>query len=44
MSLLNGVLIMVLVTAILGAVLTQRFAPHMLESAPDRHATGNIAV
>jgi Kef-type K+ transport system membrane component KefB len=36
---LNGVLIMVLVTAILGPVLTQRFAPRMLESAPDRPAS-----
>jgi Kef-type K+ transport system membrane component KefB len=35
---LNGVLIMVLVTAILGPVLTQRFALRMLESAPDRPA------
>jgi Kef-type K+ transport system membrane component KefB len=35
---LNGVLIMVLVTSILGPVLTQRFAPHMLESAPERPA------
>ncbi len=33
---LNGVLIMVLVTSILGPVLTQRFAPRMLASAPDR--------
>jgi hypothetical protein len=39
---LNGVLIMVLVTAILGPVLTQRFAPRMLEPAtPDRRATGD---
>jgi hypothetical protein len=29
---LNGVLIMVVVTAILGPVLTQRFAPGMVES------------
>ena len=35
---LNGVLIMVLVTSILGPVLTQRFAPRMLEPAPDRPA------
>jgi hypothetical protein len=33
---LNAVLIMVLVTAILGPVLTQRFAPGMLQAAPDR--------
>jgi Kef-type K+ transport system membrane component KefB len=32
---LNGVLIMVLVTSILGPVLTQRFAPRMLEELPD---------
>ncbi len=31
---LNGVLIMVLVTAILGPVLTQRFAPRMVEEVP----------
>ena len=36
---LNGVLIMVLVIA-LGPVLTQRFAPRMLESARDRDANG----
>jgi hypothetical protein len=30
----NGVLIMVLVTSILGPVLTQRFAPRMLKSEP----------
>jgi Kef-type K+ transport system membrane component KefB len=35
---LNGVLIMVLVTAILGPVLTQRFAPRMLEVSPDHPA------
>ena len=39
---LNCVLIMVLVTAILGPVLTQRFAPRMLEAASDRPANGNI--
>ena len=33
------VLIMVLVTAILGPVLTQRFAPRMLELAQDRPAS-----
>ena len=33
---LNSVLIMVLVTSVLGPVLTQRFAPRMLEPAPDR--------
>ena len=33
---LNAVLIMVLVTAIVGPVLTQRFAPRMVEAAPDR--------
>jgi hypothetical protein len=33
---LNGVLIMVLLTSILGPVLTRRFAPRMLASAPDR--------
>jgi Kef-type K+ transport system membrane component KefB len=32
----NGVLIMVLVTSIVGPVLTQRFAPRMLEPAVDR--------
>jgi Kef-type K+ transport system membrane component KefB len=32
---LNGVLIMVLVTSVLGPVLTQRFAPQMLETAPE---------
>jgi hypothetical protein len=32
---LNGVLIMVLVTSILGPVLTQRFAPRMLEERPN---------
>ena len=35
---LNAVLLMVLVTAILGPVLTQRFAPGMLQSAVDRPA------
>jgi hypothetical protein len=30
--------IMVLVTSIMGPVLTQRFAPRMLEPAPDRPA------
>jgi hypothetical protein len=33
---LNAVLIMVLVTSVLGPLLTQRFAPGMLEPAPDR--------
>lgn len=33
---LNGVLIMVLVTSILGPVLTQHFAPRMREPTPDR--------
>ena len=33
---LNGVLIMVLVTSILGPVLTQRFAPRVVEAAPER--------
>jgi len=32
---LNGVLLMVLFTAVLGPVLTQRFAPRMLEASPD---------
>ena len=32
---LNGVLIMVLVTSILGPMLTQRFAPRMLASGPE---------
>jgi Kef-type K+ transport system membrane component KefB len=32
---LNGVLIIVLVTSVLGPVLTQRFAPRMLEAAAD---------
>jgi Kef-type K+ transport system membrane component KefB len=36
---INGVLIMVLVTSILGPVLTQHFAPRMLERAPDRAPT-----
>jgi Kef-type K+ transport system membrane component KefB len=40
---LNAVLIMVLVTAILGPVLTQRFAPGMLETTPDRAASANIS-
>jgi Kef-type K+ transport system membrane component KefB len=35
---LNGVLIMVLVTSILGPVLTQHFAPRMLEPEADRRA------
>ena len=39
---LNAVLIMVLVTAILGPVLTQRFAPGMLQGAPDRPAAGDV--
>ena len=30
---LNAVLVMVLVTAILGPILTQRYAPRMLEEA-----------
>ena len=38
---LNAVLIMVLVTAILGPVLTQRFAPRMLGPAPDSRANAN---
>jgi len=37
---LNGVLIMVLFTSILGPVLTQQFAPRMLELAPDGPAPG----
>jgi Kef-type K+ transport system membrane component KefB len=40
---LNAVLIMVLVTAILGPVLTQRFAPRMLGTTPDRAASANIS-
>jgi hypothetical protein len=32
---LNAVLVMVLVTAVLGPMLTQRFAPRMLESELD---------
>ena len=40
---LNGVLIMVLVTSILGPVLTQHFAPRVLQPAPGRPATGNIS-
>jgi Kef-type K+ transport system membrane component KefB len=40
---LNAVLIMVLVTAILGPVLTQRFAPRMLRQAPNTPANGNDA-
>jgi hypothetical protein len=39
---LNAVLIMVLVTAVLGPVLTQRLAPRTLEAASDRPANGNI--
>jgi hypothetical protein len=35
---LNGVLIMVLVTSILGPVFTQHFAPRMLQSEPDASA------
>jgi hypothetical protein len=35
---LNGVLIMALVTSILGPVLTQHFAPRMLETTPKRPA------
>lgn len=38
---LNGVLIMVLVTSVLGPVLTQRFAPRMLEAAPDSSDVAN---
>ena len=37
---LNGVLIMVLFTSILGPVLTQQFAPRMLELPPDGPAPG----
>jgi Kef-type K+ transport system membrane component KefB len=37
---LNAVLVMVLVTAILGPLLTQRYAPDMLEGAADRDASG----
>jgi Kef-type K+ transport system membrane component KefB len=37
---LNGVLILVLVTSILGPVLTQHFAPRMLEPATERSASG----
>ena len=40
---LNAVLIMVLVTAILGPVLTQRFAPGMLQPAPDRAPVDNVS-
>ncbi|HEY3179189.1 MAG TPA: cation:proton antiporter [Casimicrobiaceae bacterium] len=36
---LNAVLMMVLVSAILGPVLTQRFAPRMLGTTPDRAAS-----
>ena len=39
---LNGVLIMVLVTSILGPVLTQHFAPRMLQPAPDRKINDNL--
>ena len=38
---LNAVLLMVLVTAILGLVLTQRFSPGMLQSAVNRPAGEN---
>ena len=40
---LNAVLMMVLVTAIVGPVLTQRFAPRMLGTTPDRAANANIS-
>lgn len=40
---LNAVLIMVLVTAILGPVLTQRFAPGMLKPAPGRAPVDNVS-
>ena len=39
---LNGVLIMVLVTSILGPVLTQRFAPRMLDSVPLPSVPGDV--
>ena len=39
---LNGVLVMVLVTAILGPVLTQRFAPGMLDAAAAPRPNDNI--
>ena len=39
---LNAVLILVLVTSILGPVLTQHFTPRMLESAPDTPATASL--
>jgi Kef-type K+ transport system membrane component KefB len=40
---LNAVLVMVLVTAILGPVLTQRFAPRMLAPVrPDRNTSGKV--
>jgi hypothetical protein len=37
----NAVLIMVLVTAILGPVMTERFAPGMLTSTDDNSPLGN---
>jgi len=40
---LNSVVLMVLVTSILGPVLTQHFAPRMLQPAPGRPATSNIS-
>ena len=40
---LNAVLMMVLFTAILGPILTQHFAPRMLEATPDRTAGANIS-
>jgi hypothetical protein len=40
---LNAVLTMVLFTAVLGPVLTQHFAPRMLEAAQDRPAKGNVS-
>ena len=39
---LNSVLLMVLVTAIVGPVLTQRFAPKMLGPMPDRAAASSF--
>ncbi len=40
---LNGVLIMVLVTAMLGPVLTQHYATHLVEAAPERVARADLA-
>ena len=40
---LNAVLMMVLFSAILGPVLTQRFAPRMLGTTADRATSANVS-